>query len=54
MDKDAGLSSLSENDKLKVGVSVGSGIGGLETIYEGSLTINKESKKLSPFLFHHP
>ncbi len=47
--KDAGLSSLSENDKLKVGVSVGSGIGGLETIYEGSLTINKESKKLSPF-----
>tara|TARA_X000000950_G_scaffold136311_1_gene169495 strand:- start:7895 stop:9142 length:1248 start_codon:yes stop_codon:yes gene_type:complete len=47
--KDAGLSSLSENDKLKVGVSVGSGIGGLETIYEGSLTINNESKKLSPF-----
>jgi len=47
--KDAGLSDLSENDKLKVGVSVGSGIGGLETIYEGSLTINKESKKLSPF-----
>ena len=30
-------------------MSVGSGIGGLETIYEGSLTINKESKKLSPF-----
>ena len=33
--KDAGLSSLSEGNKLKVGVSVGSGIGGLETIYEG-------------------
>ena len=48
--KDAGLDALSDNDRLRVGVSVGSGIGGLETIYEGSLTINKkESKKLSPF-----
>ncbi len=47
--EDAGLYNLDENKKLRVGVSVGSGIGGLETIYEGSLTINKESKKLSPF-----
>ena len=48
--EDAGLNNLSENDKLRIGVSVGSGIGGLETIYEGSLTINnKEPKKLSPF-----
>ena len=48
--KDAGLDSLSDQDKLKIGVSVGSGIGGLETIYEGSLTINnKGPKKLSPF-----
>ena len=47
---DAGLNSLTDQDKLRVGVSVGSGIGGLETIYEGSLTINnKEQKKLSPF-----
>ena len=47
---DAGLSNLNDHDKLKVGVSVGSGIGGLETIYEGSLTINNsENKKLSPF-----
>ena len=47
---DAGLTNLNEEDRLKVGVSVGSGIGGLETIYEGSLTIsNKNSKKLSPF-----
>ena len=38
------------NKKLKVGVSVGSGIGGLETIYEGSLTLaNKGPRKLSPF-----
>ena len=47
--KDAGLNNLSDKDKIRVGVSVGSGIGGLETIYEGSLTINNKSKKLSPF-----
>ena len=47
---DAGLENLTDNEKLRVGVSVGSGIGGLETIYEGSLTINNEKpKKLSPF-----
>ena len=48
--QDAGLDNLSDEEKLRTGVSVGSGIGGLETIYEGSLTINsKETKKLSPF-----
>ena len=48
--EDAGLKNLNEENKLRAGVSVGSGIGGLETIYEGSLTINnKEPKKLSPF-----
>ena len=48
--EDAGLKYISDEDKLRIGVSVGSGIGGLETIYEGSLTINKkEPKKLSPF-----
>ncbi len=48
--KDAGLENLTDADKLRVGVSVGSGIGGLETIYEGSLSINdKGPKKLSPF-----
>ena len=48
--EDAGLLNLVDEDKLRVGVSVGSGIGGLETIYEGSLTINnKDKKKLSPF-----
>ena len=47
---DSGLENLNEEEKLRVGVSVGSGIGGLETIYEGSLTIDsKEPKKLSPF-----
>ncbi len=48
--EDAGLKNITDEDKLSIGVSVGSGIGGLETIYEGSLTINnKEPKKLSPF-----
>ena len=48
--EDAGLENLKDEEKLRVGVSVGSGIGGLETIYEGSLTIDsKEPKKLSPF-----
>ena len=48
--EDAGIDQLNEEEKLKVGVSVGSGIGGLETIYDGSITINQRgSKKLSPF-----
>ncbi len=48
--EDSGLENIDENEKLKVGVSVGSGIGGLETIYEGSLTLaNKGPRKLSPF-----
>ena len=48
--EDAGLKDITEEDKLSIGVSVGSGIGGLETIYEGSLTINnKEPRKLSSF-----
>ena len=48
--EDAGLMSLDDESKLKVGVSVGSGIGGLETIYNGSITLKeKGSRKISPF-----
>tara|TARA_Y100001970_G_scaffold48479_1_gene61424 strand:- start:12764 stop:14020 length:1257 start_codon:yes stop_codon:yes gene_type:complete len=48
--EDAGLKDIEEKEKLKIGVSVGSGIGGLETIYDGSLTVqNKGPRKLSPF-----
>ena len=48
--EDSGIKDLSDHEKLKIGVSVGSGIGGLETIYEGSLTINQKGpRKLSPF-----
>ncbi len=48
--EDAGIQNLSEEDKLNTGVIAGSGIGGLETIYNGALTINKSGpRKLSPF-----
>ena len=46
--EDSGIEYLNELEKLEVGISAGSGIGGLETIYNGSITVN-ESKKLSPF-----
>ena len=47
---DAGINNLTDEQKMKVGVSVGSGIGGLETIYNGSITIKERgSKRLSPF-----
>ena len=48
--EDAGLMTLDDKSKLRVGVSIGSGIGGLETIYNGSITLNeKGSRKISPF-----
>ncbi len=48
--EDAGINNLSDLEKLRVGISVGSGIGGLETIYNGSITIKEKGvKKLSPF-----
>ena len=48
--EDAGLKSLTDENKLKVGVILGSGIGGLETIYNGSITLHEKSpRKISPF-----
>ena len=48
--KDAGIADLNDEDKFCVGVSVGSGIGGLETIYDGSITVKEKGpRKLSPF-----
>ena len=48
--EDSGINNLTDLEKLKAGVSVGSGIGGLETIYNGSLTVNNSNpRKLSPF-----
>ena len=41
---------LSDEQKMKVGVIIGSGIGGLETIYDTSINLfNKGAKKISPF-----
>ena len=48
--EDSGIANLSEEKKLRIGVSVGSGIGGLETIYNGTLTLEKRgARKISPF-----
>ena len=48
--KDAQLQTLNESEKLRIGVSVGAGIGGLETIYENSLILNQKGpRRISPF-----
>ena len=48
--KDANIENLNEQTKLRTGVSVSSGIGGLETIYNGSITLNeKGARRISPF-----
>ena len=48
--KDSNIDYLNEKTNLRTGVSVGSGIGGLETIYNGSLTLkDKGAKRISPF-----
>jgi 3-oxoacyl-[acyl-carrier-protein] synthase II len=48
--EDSGINLLSESIKLKTGVTVGSGIGGLETIYNGSITLEERGpRKISPF-----
>ena len=48
--EDSGINDLADDKKLRIGVTVGSGIGGLETIYNGSITLeNKGPRKISPF-----
>ncbi len=48
--KDSGIDSLNEQQKLRIGVSVGSGIGGLETIQNNSITLKEKGhRKISPF-----
>ena len=48
--EDSGIKELSDEQKMKVGVIIGSGIGGLETIYDTSINLlNKGAKKISPF-----
>ena len=48
--EDSGINNIKDNQKMRTGVSVGSGIGGLETIYENSTILNnKGPKRISPF-----
>jgi len=48
--EDAGLSDLSAEEKERIGVLVGSGIGGLHTIAETSITLHEQGpRRVSPF-----
>ena len=48
--EDAGWLPQTEEDKYRTGVMMGSGIGGLQTIYENSIALNEFGiKKISPF-----
>jgi 3-oxoacyl-[acyl-carrier-protein] synthase II len=48
--EDAGWMPESEEDRCATGVMIGSGIGGLQTIYEASLQVGAgRAKRLSPF-----
>jgi 3-oxoacyl-[acyl-carrier-protein] synthase II len=48
--EDAGWTPDDEQDLERTGVMIGSGIGGLQTIYDGSITVyEKGPRKMSPF-----
>ena len=48
--EDSGWVPQTEEDKYVSGVMIGSGIGGLQTIYEASITVHEgRAKRLSPF-----
>ncbi len=48
--RDAGIDNLSEAEKLRAGVMIGSGIGGLSSIAETALLIKEKGpKRVSPF-----
>jgi 3-oxoacyl-[acyl-carrier-protein] synthase II len=48
--EDSGWEPLTEEDHCATGVMIGSGIGGLETIYEASLLVHQgKARRLSPF-----
>jgi 3-oxoacyl-[acyl-carrier-protein] synthase II len=47
----SGWEARSEEDKERAGVLIGSGIGGLQTIYDASVTLHERGpRKLSPFV----
>jgi 3-oxoacyl-[acyl-carrier-protein] synthase II len=48
--EDSGWVPETEEDKYAAGVMIGSGIGGLQTIYDASITVHEgRAKRLSPF-----
>jgi 3-oxoacyl-[acyl-carrier-protein] synthase II len=48
--EDSGWQPTSDEARERAGVMIGSGIGGLQTIYEGSLTVKEKGpRRLSPF-----
>ncbi len=48
--EDAGIADLSEAEKLRTGVMIGSGIGGLTTIAETAITLKERGpRRVSPF-----
>lgn len=48
--EDSGWKPESEEDRCATGVMIGSGIGGLQTIYEASVTVHEgRGRRLSPF-----
>ena len=48
--RDAGIDSASEAEKLRIGVTIGSGIGGLPKIEEAAITLKEQGpRRLSPF-----
>lgn len=48
--RDAGWAPQTDDDRERTGVMIGSGIGGLQTIYEGSVTLKEKGpRRISPF-----
>ncbi len=48
--EDSGWKPESEEDRCRTGVMIGAGIGGLQTIYEASVTVKEgRARRLSPF-----
>jgi 3-oxoacyl-[acyl-carrier-protein] synthase II len=48
--EDSGWRPSSEQDRIDTGVMIGSGIGGLQTIFEASITVHEgRARRLSPF-----
>ena len=48
---DSGWKPETEDEKCRTGVMIGSGIGGLQTVYDASITLHEKGpRKLSPFI----